>query len=234
MTGIYIIRNSINNKVYIGRSTDIHRRWMTHLRDARKGENSKVHIAMRELGIENFYLEVLEECSLSELNKREQYYIEKFNSWANGYNNSNSSNFLDGEKNFNAKMSEKEIEEIRIEQSKMIKDRKEIYKKYKNKITWTNFSFICKYQTWPDIRKDLNIPEVMKWHEKQLGNEPRKFSMEELEEIVRLRYKEKKTYPEIAEIFGKSRKTISRIINKVYYKKEIEELEMVKPELFQS
>lgn len=37
MVGIYAIKNSINEKIYIGRSTDIHRRWMTHLRDAKKG-----------------------------------------------------------------------------------------------------------------------------------------------------------------------------------------------------
>ena len=36
MVGIYAIKNKINNKIYIGRSTDIQRRWTTHLRDARK------------------------------------------------------------------------------------------------------------------------------------------------------------------------------------------------------
>jgi len=32
--GIYKITNIINNKIYIGRSTDIHRRWLEHLRSA--------------------------------------------------------------------------------------------------------------------------------------------------------------------------------------------------------
>ena len=36
MVGIYAIKNKINNKIYIGRSTDIQRRWTTHLRDALK------------------------------------------------------------------------------------------------------------------------------------------------------------------------------------------------------
>lgn len=35
MVGIYAIKNKINNKIYIGRSTDIQRRWTTHLLDGR-------------------------------------------------------------------------------------------------------------------------------------------------------------------------------------------------------
>ena len=30
--GIYLIRNKINNKIYIGQSNNIHRRWLEHLR----------------------------------------------------------------------------------------------------------------------------------------------------------------------------------------------------------
>lgn len=234
MTGIYIIRNSINNKVYIGRSTDIHRRWTTHLHDARCGENSKIHIAMRVIGIDNFYLEVLEECPVEKLNEREQYYIEKYDSWHNGYNNGNSSNFLNGENNCNAKMTKQEIENIRVEQSFMEKNRREIYEKYKDKITWTNFLFICKYQTWPDIRPDLNTEEVMSWHFKQLGNEAKKLNMEDLEEIIRLRKQEKLSYTKIGEIYHRHARTISRICDGTSYKKEIKELREKRPDLFQS
>lgn len=80
MVGIYAIKNNINDKIYIGRSTDIHRRWITHLRAARTGDMCKIHIAMRELGIENFYVEVVEECNTEQLNEREQHYIDKFDS----------------------------------------------------------------------------------------------------------------------------------------------------------
>lgn len=46
MVGIYAIKNTINDKIYVGRSTDIHRRWVTHLRDARNGDKCKIHAAM--------------------------------------------------------------------------------------------------------------------------------------------------------------------------------------------
>ena len=234
MVGIYAIKNKINNKIYIGRSTDIQRRWTTHLRDARKGSLCKIHIAMRKLGIENFYLEVIEECSVNNLNEKEQFYIDKFDSWQNGYNNGNSSNFLNGERNPNAKMLEQDIKEIRIRQSYLIENRREIFEDYKDRITWTNFLYICKYKTWSDILKEFNTSDIMDWHKRQLGNEAKKFSLNQLEEIVRLRYKEKLSYQKIADIYDKNRKTIERIFTNVYYKKEMEALKKLKPELFQS
>ena len=63
--GIYAIKNKINDKIYIGRSTDIHRRWVDHIRAAKKNDQCKIHLAMRELGIENFYLEIIESCDIS-------------------------------------------------------------------------------------------------------------------------------------------------------------------------
>lgn len=234
MVGIYAIKNKINNKIYIGRSTDIQRRWTTHLRDARKGSLCKIHIAMRKLGIENFYLKVIEECSVNNLNDKEQFYIDKFDSWQNGYNNGNSSNFLNGERNPNAKMLEQDIKEIRIRQSYLIENRREIFEDYKDRITWTNFLYICKYKTWSDILKEFNTSDIMDWHKRQLGNEAKKLSLIQLEEIVRLRYKEKLSYQKIADIYDKNRKTIERIFTNVYYKKEMEELKKLKPELFQS
>lgn len=234
MVGIYIIRNKINDKVYIGRSTDIHRRWIQHLRDARNGDKCKIHLAMQKYGIDNFYIEVLEECDISELNKREQYYIEKFDSWQNGYNNGNADYFGDGENNPLAKVTEQNVKDIRIRQSKMTETRKDIYKDYKDKITWTNFSFICKYITWTTVLPELNTPEIMSWHMKQIGNEAKKFSEEDLINIVILRNKEKLSYQKIADLYGKHRKTIERIFIGIYYKEEIKQLKIKRPDLFQS
>lgn len=84
MIGIYIITNKINHKCYIGQSQNIERRWREHRRRALKhsGEeyNSLLHKAIRKHGLENFSFQVVEECAVSELNKREIYWIGKFNS----------------------------------------------------------------------------------------------------------------------------------------------------------
>ena len=60
MIGIYLIRNKINNKVYIGQSIDIEGRWKDH--KVRKDE-SAIHLAIQKYGVENFEFEVLQECS---------------------------------------------------------------------------------------------------------------------------------------------------------------------------
>lgn len=166
------------------------------------------------------------------MKEKEQYYIDKYDSWHDGYNNGPADTWTGGENNFKAKMSEKEIEDIRVRQSKMTETRKDIFKDYEDKITWTNFSFICKYITWPGVRPDLNTPEIMNWHDKRIGNEVRKMSEEELMEIWYLRNIERCIFAEIARRTGKHRQQISRICKGVYYKKESDKLRETHPELF--
>ena len=93
MIGIYKITNQINGKCYIGQSTNIHKRWNNH-RSAYQNQNAHeynyyLYRAMRKYGIENFTFEVIEECKQSELNKRETYWIDYYDSYKNGYNLTN-------------------------------------------------------------------------------------------------------------------------------------------------
>ena len=82
--GIYKIQNLINNKVYIGQSIDIKTRWYKH---KCAQDDFYIHKALRKYGINNFSFEILEECSQEELNKKEKYYIQFYNSLIpNGYN----------------------------------------------------------------------------------------------------------------------------------------------------
>ena len=77
---IYIIRNTINNKVYIGQTkVSVEIRWKEHLRHASYG-NQVINRAMKKHGTENFYIDVLEECDIKELDSKEIFYIEKYNS----------------------------------------------------------------------------------------------------------------------------------------------------------
>lgn len=93
MVGIYKITNLINHKIYIGQSTNIERRWKEHKYRTNKewkGNHEYYSIlsrAIQKYGIENFSFEIIEECSESELNQKEIYYIQYFNSQIpNGYN----------------------------------------------------------------------------------------------------------------------------------------------------
>ena len=88
ITGIYMIRNLKNGKVYIGQSVDIRSRWYKHKNDLRKKShrNIKLQNAWNKYGEENFSFEVVLTCSKEELNSNEKYYVTKYNSYKEGYN----------------------------------------------------------------------------------------------------------------------------------------------------
>lgn len=87
--GIYKITNLINGKVYIGQSCHIKQRWQEHKRiSRRKNSTQKLYIAFNEYGLENFLFEIIELCPKEELLKREEYYINFYQSSLDekGYN----------------------------------------------------------------------------------------------------------------------------------------------------
>ena len=84
--GIYCIENLINNKKYIGQSKNIYRRWKQHIKDS-EIKQLPLYKSIRKYGIENFKFFILEECKITELTLREDYYITYYNSYVpNGYN----------------------------------------------------------------------------------------------------------------------------------------------------
>lgn len=94
MIGIYIIKNLINQKCYIGQSLDIKRRFRHHKNKFYDKNNDSYNYplsrSVRKYGLENFSFEILEECKKEELSKRELFYIKKYNSLLpKGYNQTN-------------------------------------------------------------------------------------------------------------------------------------------------
>lgn len=90
-TGIYKITNTKENKSYIGQSKNVFHRWGSEAYGAFSPSydeyNSLLSQAIRKFGIENFEVEVVEECDEKDLLIREQYYIQFFNTLEpNGYN----------------------------------------------------------------------------------------------------------------------------------------------------
>lgn len=75
MIGIYKITNKINGKFYIGQSVDIKRRFTEH--KAPHGRMTSIKFAIKKYGKENFLFDVIEECSVEDLDAREVYWIAK-------------------------------------------------------------------------------------------------------------------------------------------------------------
>lgn len=86
MIGIYKITNKINNHCYIGQSKNIEERWKHHRNFPLKNSKYPLYLAFVKYGIDNFSFEVLEECSIDELDDKEIKYINQYDSYNNGYN----------------------------------------------------------------------------------------------------------------------------------------------------
>lgn len=91
MIGIYKIENTINHKVYIGQSVDIEKRWKEHLYALTRNfhENKHLQNSWNKYGAKAFTFSIIEECELSRLTDREQYYIDLYGgiNSDNNYNN---------------------------------------------------------------------------------------------------------------------------------------------------
>lgn len=89
ISGIYKITNQKTNECYIGQTVDIATRWKNH---AKYGlgidtpQNNKLYKAMQEDGLWNFSWELLEKCPKEQLDEKEQFYINLYQSKEYGYN----------------------------------------------------------------------------------------------------------------------------------------------------
>ncbi len=93
--GIYKITNIKNNMCYIGQSKDIDKRWKDHMKCALGIDTPvgvKLYQAMKENGPENFTFELLESCPAAQLNEKEKFYIDLYQSKDFGYNSNNGVN----------------------------------------------------------------------------------------------------------------------------------------------
>lgn len=88
-SGIYKITNQKDNLCYIGQAVDLARRWKDHAKcglGIDTPASNKLYQSMIEDGIWNFSFEILEECPREQLNEKEKYYINLYDSKNYGYN----------------------------------------------------------------------------------------------------------------------------------------------------
>jgi len=84
ITGIYKIENQKTHQVYIGQAYNVPRRLRTH-----KTTYSSAQLIDKDIkkyGVDNFSYELIEECSIEQLDEKEKYWIGYYNSFENGYN----------------------------------------------------------------------------------------------------------------------------------------------------
>ena len=186
---VYIIKNKVNNKVYIGQTKlSVEERWKYHKRASRDKNKIqyKFYKAINEIGIDNFYYEILENNILEEkLEEKEVYYISLYNSFKNGYNSTPGGK---GGMIITSKLDEKNI----INEYLKGKSSVEIGKEYG----------VC----------GTTICRILKRNNIEMRDSGRKLGKESLQDIVNLT----KTHSceEIALIYNVHKRTIERFLNK--------------------
>lgn len=100
--GIYKIQNLLDGTIYIGQSKKITKRWQQHKKTAFNEKDHSYDLplyrAIRKYGLENFSFQIIENCSCEELDNKQIYWIEYYDSFFNGYNMTLGGNTRAGQK----------------------------------------------------------------------------------------------------------------------------------------
>lgn len=230
MIGIYKITNVKNNKIYIGQSSDIYRRFQDH---QTKGKSSRipVDVAIQKYGKDSFTYEILEECNIAELNEKETFWIKKLNAIENGYNCSEGGEQQSiGENNGRSKLTEEDIIEIRKAYNNHLKQ-KDVYEKYKDIISFGYFQNLWQGRSWAHVMPEVFTKENKEYYIYQNSNGGNGASAQfSDEEVIKIReryvnesakqiyedYKNRVSYQTFqAMLWGRSYKTLP-----IYKKKE--------------
>ena len=119
---IYKITNIQNDKIYIGQSIrPIEQRFKRHINDAINNKlDTHFARAIREYGPESFKLEQIDSAETQdELNKKEQYWIQYYNSVKEGYNKTDAIEKCGGNTYQSKTEEEMEVIKEKIRQTKL-------------------------------------------------------------------------------------------------------------------
>ncbi len=183
MKQIYKIRNLVNNKIYIGLTTQgAWDRYLNHLSEARCGSKWPIHNALRKYGKENFELVILHtlkpEEDPKELFEIEKYYIALFKSNDRniGYNLTSG-----GEGSLGIKRTQEWLE--KGQSTRRAKLENGLYTRWGVKVKVTNIldNTIQIFQTKTSCVKHFNITQdILNRHIKQNKTFDNKYQLEKI------------------------------------------------------
>lgn len=212
---IYIIKNDINNKVYIGQSTNSKIRFQGHCKPSgATRENALISKAIQKYGKEHFWYEILE-SQIEDYNEKEQYYIKKYNSIIpNGYNiltGGEAPPIMKGENHVEAILSKEQV----IQLTEDLKNTKESFESLHKKYGFVSRTSISDFNKGKTYHREIDYPI-----RKEVTNG--KLTEEQIDQIIYLLKNTSLSYATISRWFNMDYKTASRIDKGLLHKRNIE------------
>lgn len=198
-SGIYRIKNIINNKVYIGSTIEFKKRWRDHKWYLNQNihQNSHLQCSWNKYGISSFEFLILLECKKEELLINERKYILEYNA----FNRDLGYNVNDPEFGF---LNRKHSDETKAKLSKqMLGNKNPMYGKFGE--NHPNYHKVVSEET----RKKISLSRVGVPTNNRNGQ---KLNESDIPIIRKLYYEEKISQPKIANLYLVSYATINGII----------------------
>lgn len=221
--GIYKYENKLNGQVYIGLSNNIEKRYQQHLYNVKHEERActGIDIAIRKYGIENFTFEIIELCKEEDLDAREQYWIDYYDSYNHGYNRTPGGKSLRGENHPRAILTEQDVWNIREQYGKGIK-RSEVFEPYLQRgITERCLLKVWNCENWTEIHNDVYTEENKALHKQQVGHSADQIGLSSFDRAIKQNeidiwvqeYNKGLSINAIAKKYGRDNSTVEKYIH---------------------
>ena len=222
--GIYMITFP-NNKSYIGLSSNIQKRLLTH---KKTNDLLPVHRAIAFYGLKEEFVQVLETLETIDrklLQEKEKYWIEKFNTYHEGYNLTlGGDGAYEGVDNISAKLNQESLQSLYqdlIENKVFIKDLSKKYNLSAEAISEINNGrrYYNQEYNYP-LRQPTHFTSEQMKEKRGTDKESSLFNKEQLEQIIEELKKDEKTIVDIAKEFHCNKGTIHNINKGIHYYNE--------------
>ena len=213
---IYIIKNNINDKVYIGQAIDVKRRFQAHCKpSAGKIDVDLVGRAINKYGKSHFWYEILEH-NIEDYNEQEKFWIDYYDSVRpNGYNISSGGDappIMKGVNHPEAKLTQKKLNNLIHDLATTDVSFRQLSKKYN--ISATCIASVNVGETYIVNNIKYPIREDCKYG---------KLSKLQILEIINLLKFTYLSYEEISKKYDVEARAIARINKGIFHKMETEE-----------
>lgn len=165
MIGIYKITRKETGKVYIGQTNNYERRIKEHCAPS-AAEKSRIAVdkAIKKYGKEAFDFELIEECTIEQLNEKEKYWIKYYKAQGEVYNETDGGDQQSvGSNNGRAKLNEADVIKIRTAYANHERQ-KDVYENFKDKVSWSTFQAAWQGKTWSHIMPEVFTDENKKYY----------------------------------------------------------------------